>query len=336
METKLKGRVVFSENYQNTIDSIKLINKSYSEKISITKNNIESIDSSIDSRVRIIKGYENITKINHENLKPAEILTAYDESILELNSLEGKVRCTTHCVVIQNNNEYIPAAYVTLKFFSKAKILSSNSSNFSDVIITDDIPSEITKEYVKERKYFLSEASPNNSIFFIDGSMFSGASTSGNFLMIDDLLSKNCRPIFFVKNSESTILTERFEFAKDYNSDLHWAFSELKPMEVSQVFAYTSKEGRSKAMCFMKIHKKKSPVRIEFPLKEFEENYYGDEIFDLIYYQYLANGSSNNTQPRIIQIAEIYAREILKSTNIYKEIEKMGLTKSMNEERRKI
>jgi hypothetical protein len=29
----------------------------------------------------------------------------------------------------------------------------------------------------------------------------------------------------------------------------------------------------------------------------------------------------------------MYAREILKSTNLYKEIERMGLTKSMNEER---
>ena len=38
-------------------------------------------------------------------------------------------------------------------------------------------------------------------------------------------------------------------------------------------------------------------------------------------------------QPRIIQISEMYAREILKSTNLYKEINKMGLTKNMNEER---
>jgi hypothetical protein len=179
----------------------------------------------------------------------------------------------------------------------------------------------------------LSKASPDNSLLFIDGSMFSGASTSGNFILIDNLLSKNCRPIFFVKNSESTIITERFEFAKGYNSDLHWAYINLKPGEVSPVFAYTSKEGRSKAMCFVKIYDKRSPVRIEFPLNAFEEGWYGDDVFDLIFYQFLANGSSNNMQPRIIQVSEMYAREILKSTNLYKEIERMGLTKSMNEER---
>ena len=312
---------------------IKLINKSVSKQATIKKINSNTIDVAIDSDIRIISGFNNVTKINVNNLRPPEILSAYDESILELNSLEGKVRCIAHSTVLQNKNEYIPAAYVTLKFYTKSNLISANSTEFSDIIISNDVNSEMVKEYVKERDFFLSKAAPSNSLMFIDGPMFSGAATSGNFILIDQLLSKKCRPIFFVKNSESTILTERFEFAKNYNSDLHWAFSELKPMEVSQVFAYTSKEGRSKAMCFMKIHKKKSPVRIEFPLKEFEENYYGDEIFDLIYYQYLANGSSNNTQPRIIQIAEIYAREILKSTNIYKEIEKMGLTKSMNEER---
>ena len=86
-------------------------------------------------------------------------------------------------------------------------------------------------------------------------------------------------------------------------------------------------------MCFIKIYDKRSPVRIEFPLKAFEEGWYGDDVFDLIFYQFLANGSSNNMQPRIIQVSEMYAREILKSTNLYKEIERMGLTKSMNEER---
>ena len=83
----------------------------------------------------------------------------------------------------------------------------------------------------------------------------------------------------------------------------------------------------------MKVFKDRSPVRIEFPLKAFEENWYNDDVFDQIYYQFLANGSSNNMQPRIIQVAEMYAREILKSTNLYQEIERMGLTKNMNEER---
>jgi len=333
MENKFKGRVIFSDNYKATIDSIKLINKSVSNQATIKKMNSSSIDVSSDSNIRIIQGYSGISKVNEDNLKPPKILSAYDESILELNSLEGKVRCIAHSAVIQTEKDYIPAAYVTLKFYTKSNLISSKSTEFSDIIISDDVTSELTKEYVKEREYFLSKAAPSDSLMFIDGPMFSGAATSGNFTLIEDLLLKKCRPIFFVKNSESTIITERFDFAKGYNSDLHWSYSNLKEKEISPVFAYTSKEGRSKAMCFIKIYNNRTPIRIEFPLKAFEEGWYGDDVFDQIYYQFLANGSANNMQPRIIQISEIYAREILKSTNIYKDIERMGLTKSMNEER---
>lgn len=224
------------------------------------------------------------------------------------------------------------AGYVSLKFFTKSNLISAKATDLSDIIKSNDIAKSITDEYIRERKYFLSKAAPNDSLMFIDGPMFSGAATNGNFILINELLSKNCRPIFFVKNSESTIITERFDFAKEYNSDLHWAYANLEVGEVSPVFAYTI-EGRSKAMCFMKVFDKRSPVRIEFPLKEFEENWYNDDVFDQIFYQFLANGSANNMQPRIIQISEMYAREILKSTNLYKEINKMGLTKNMNEER---
>ena len=162
--------------------------------------------------------------------------------------------------------------------------------------------------------------------------MFSGATTAGNFILIQKLLSNQTKPVFFVKNSTSTIITERFEFAKGFNSDLHWAYMTLNAGQISPFFAYDS-EGRSKAMCFIKVFDNRSPIRLEFPLEEFTEGKYGNDIFEMIYYQYLANGSSTNIQPRIIQIAELYAREILKSTNLYKEIERMSLTKTMNEER---
>ena len=46
MENDFKGRIIFSENYKTTIDSIKLINKSDTNKASIIKSNKEFIDSS--------------------------------------------------------------------------------------------------------------------------------------------------------------------------------------------------------------------------------------------------------------------------------------------------
>ncbi len=335
METEFKGRVIFSDNYLATIDSIKLINKSQTGDVKVIKALNEDIINYDGSNITIIKGYDNISKINLSSFKNNNsfVLAAYDESILELNSLEGKIRCISHCCVLQNDDQYTPAAFVSLKFFTKSSLIESKANEFSDIIQSDDLSRAINDEYIHERKFFLSKAAPENTLLFIDGSMFSGASTAGNFMLIESLLIQNCRPVFFVKNSESTIITEKFEFAKGYNSDLHWAYSILKAGEYSPVFSYMSADGRGKAMCFFKIFDGRSPVRIEFPLNAFLEGYYPDDIFDLIMYQYIANGSFSNVQPRIIQIAELYAREILKSTNLYNEIEKMGLTKSMNEAR---
>ena len=334
MQKEFKGRIIFSDNYQSTIDNIKLVQKSFGENARIIKSLIESDIESKNSEIKVISGYSEKSKIAFDALKKIKIknLSAYDESILELNSLEGKVRCIVHCLVIQDELEYIPAAYVTLKFYTKSSIINSSSNEFSDIIRTNNMPRDINKEYTEERKYFLSLASPKNTLIFIDGPMFSGAATAGNFLLIDQLLKEDTRPVFFVKNSESTIITESFSYAKGYNSDLHWAYSTLKTVEYTPVYSYKS-EGRGKAMCFMKIFKDRSPIRIEFPLNAFLDGYYGDDVFDSIYYQFLANGSESNVQPRIIQVAEMYAREILKSTNLYKEIERLGLTKNMNETR---
>jgi len=335
MDNEFKGRIIFSENYQATIDNIRMINKSASKNATIIKALNDDVNIVHGSKISLISGYESKTKLSIDNLKGNQeiILSAYDESILELNSLEGKVRCVSHCCVIQTNEEYIPSAYVSLKFYTKSNIIEAKTTSYSDIIKTDDLSKSINDEYIKERAFFLSKAAPVSSLIFIDGSMFSGAATAGNFVLVDKLLKSNCRPIFFVKNSESTIITENFAFAKGYNSDLHWAYTFLKVGEYSQVFSYKSPDGREKAMCFIKIFDNRSPVRVEFPLKAFEEGYYPDDVFEVIYYQYLANGSPNNVQPRIVQIAEMYAREVLQSTNLYSEIERLGLTKSMNEAR---
>ena len=67
MENEFKGRIIFSDNYQSTIDSIKLINSSNSNKATLTKQNKEFTDTSNKSDLSIIRGYEGITKIKREN-----------------------------------------------------------------------------------------------------------------------------------------------------------------------------------------------------------------------------------------------------------------------------
>jgi hypothetical protein len=336
MENKYKGRVVFSNNYKTTIQSIKTISNTNQSSVDVKKAYTEESNfTNSGAEIGIITDYNNKTKIKPKDLLTngdLNIISAYDESILEINSLEGKVRCIAHSCVIQDLKEYNPAGYITLKFFTKSSLISHRSSQYSDIIISNDIAKDMLEHYINERSDFLSEAAPSNSYILIDGALFSGAATNGNFNLIDKLFDKSTLAIFVVKNSESTIVTENFEFAKKYNNDLHWANSELNELERSPVFYYKSTaERRGKAMCYIKIFADRSPIRVEFPLIEFENGYYSNEIFDFLAYQYLANGSKSNVQPRIIQIAEIYAREMLKSTNIYREIENLGLTKIMNE-----
>ena len=104
MQKEFKGRIIFSDNYQSTIDNIKLVQKSFGENARIIKSLIESDIESKNSEIKVISGYSEKSKIAFDALKKIKIknLSAYDESILELNSLEGKVRCIVHCLVIKD------------------------------------------------------------------------------------------------------------------------------------------------------------------------------------------------------------------------------------------
>jgi hypothetical protein len=182
----------------------------------------------------------------------------------------------------------------------------------------------------------LKEYLPETSLVFIDGAIFSGANTSYNFKMCDDFKARDITPLFFVKNSESELVKLSFDFANEYNNDLHWANSVLNTRQRSKVFHYISDGDLNRSMIFtyVKIFENRSPIRIEMPYSNYcSLKLEFNELLDFVCYQYFANGSLSNIQPRIIQIAEQYAREILKSTGIYQEVEKLGLTKIMNEVR---
>lgn len=326
----MSGKVIFHKSFNSLL--LKLKNFDHGHSVAAWEE-VPSFGESL-GEVQINALEEVKSAINSELLKPnLSNIAAYDESILELKTLEGILRCTTHCCIIQDELRYYPSGFVSLKYYTSSELVSNKIDNSNEVILTHDIAYSITKEYIDERREFLVSQSPDNSLLFIDGSMFSGQSTSGNFVLVDELQKKRTFPVFFVKNSDSTIIRDNYEAASLFHNDLHWAHATLKQGERSQLFQYQSKEGRSKVMCFLKIFESRSPVRIEFPYQLFKQGAYPENIFEIIYYQFLANGYGSNIQPKIIQVAELYAREILKSTNLYSEIEKLGLTNSMNEER---
>ncbi len=332
-EPELKGRVIFSDNYVKTFEELRSLNKVQPVSVSFLKSDLfEHLDG---ERVSLFGESNDPKNVSFDLLKKVKItnLVAYDESILELRALEGKLRCIAHCIVLQNEDKYVPAGYVTLKFFTESSLIEGNSTEYSDIVYSNDVSHDILTHYLAERKFIAEKAIPSNSLVFIDGSMFSGGSTAQNFVLVDYLNSINSPPVFFVKNSDSKIITNNFQFANGYNSDLHWAHTVLNEMQYTPFFRYESDDGRAKLMSFLKIYKDRSPIKIELPFKSYEAGLYPNDLFERIVYQFFANGSKSNVQPRIIQVAEIYAREILKSTNIYSEVEKMGLTKTMNEQR---
>ena len=325
----MTGRVIFDDSYKSLITNLKSLSTGPStatwESLPLDEGSYGEV---------IIKCIQNeITKVDLNNVKPpVELLCAYDESILELKTLEGVLRCVTHCSILQNDKRFMPSGYVSLKYFTSSSKITDRIKLTDNIIYTHDLAKSMNEQYVQERALFLSEWAPRDSVIFIDGSLFSGHSTSGNFTLVRKLVEKNTLPIFFVKNSDSTIIRDNFEQAAGYHNDLHWAHSTLKQGELSPLFQYQSND-RVKVMAFLKVFENRSPIRLEFPGDAYIKGLYPKNIIEMIYFQYLANGYTQNIQPKIIQVAELYAREILKSTNLYSEVEKLGLTKTMNEER---
>ena len=275
---------------------------------------------------------------NGQNFFKQQTIGGYDESFLTFESLEGQARAISHSYVFGKDGNYIPANFLTFNIYTKSRLILKDNLENSTIKFTEGkISDEISKDYMKERAHFLNKIVPNNSYLFIDGPLFSGAQTAANFNLIDDLIQKGIIPIFLKKGCNSDIIVSEFNWAKDYNSDIHWANTILKKVpQRTCFFKYESDDvvKRSKIFCYLKVYNQSSPVRVEIDTKVF--NVIKDEInniMNLITYLYYVDGRLKSPQVRHIAIAEQYARETLKVTNIYKRINDYGLTPTQNQVR---
>lgn len=277
------------------------------------------------------------------------VISGYDESIFQYRSLEGTLNAYAHCInsLTQSLDEYEPIIYLSLGFYTASRLLIEANPDIGGMIhhVNGDSESQSTNEGDKERFEFLLNHSTPNSILFVDGPIFTGASTGYNYdLSSHRLPKKNCFPVFLVKNSSSSIINDKYSLG--YNNDLHWAFNLLRARERTAYFSYTSQTEsgampRSKVFCYIKPGTDLSPCRLEMSRNIFnffsETKIQGDNLLGLvektIIHQFLLNGLHRNTQVRIIEIAEKYAREALKSTHIYQLADQFGLTATMNEAR---
>lgn len=258
---------------------------------------------------------------------------AYDESILKFSCLEGTAYFTSHSLVYLGDNDYIPTGYLTFYFYTKSKSIVENSK-YLRYSLDPDMDSK--KDYIKDKIDFLVNYTPPNSILLIDGPLIAGDVYTYMIRAINKFLERDIIPVFFVKNSSSNMVVDSIkELSYKYNSDMHWSYKFLKRGQRTNYFNYADKINPNNAKIFSYIKGyDMSPQRVEFHIDTFKAfRNEIDNIHDMIYYMLLVQGDKSNPQIRPIAIAEKYAREFIKLTDINKYFFDFGLVPTMNQER---
>lgn len=283
---------------------------------------------------------EGVYKLNAENGMNAineknHSICAYDESIATYAALEGKAVMTSHALVYMRPDRYIPITYLRLNFYTQSdKIIKVAKKS---AIKTDNPDRQAAIDRAIDKMDLIKKHCIDNSILFIDGPLIGGDAYTSVMGDIIGLSERNIVPVFFVKNSNSRMISDYLpEYCEGYNSDMHWVNNLLKIGERTRFFKYTDRHNttNSKVFCYIKFMKNLSPVRLEMPTSAYE-NYLSsiESILDIVYYLLLVQGNPSNPQIRPIAVAEMYAREVIKLYDINREIRKSDLTPTMNEER---
>ena len=262
------------------------------------------------------------------------LFSGYDESKINFMTLEGEAYLTTHVLTHFTPQDVIPTSQISFYFYTHSKLVKEVSETIK---YSEDINSSANLDYVTDRNSLIESNSLSNSLMFIDGPLIGGNITAHNLKLVESLHRKSILPIFFVKNSDSNIVVDNDPNLKEkYNSDLHWAYANLKRGQRSGLYCYQDNYNVkfTKYFCYFKPFDRVSPQRIEFLPGTYELfSDYFDDIFNLIYYLLLDHGDQSNPQIRPIAISEMYARELIKLININALLKNSTLIGTMNQVR---
>jgi len=276
---------------------------------------------------------QRIKLVPIDRLDGAMNIAAYDESISKYSCLEGTGYLTAHAIVLVKENDYQPAGLLNFSFYTRSREIVEKSTKLK---YSNDAELEMKREYILDKIDFLVDKTPPDSLLLIDGPLIAGDFYTYMIAAVEKFLEKNIIPLYFVKNSQSNLVTENIkELKQRYNSDLHWAYKFLKRGERTNFFKYTDQINpkNSKIFCYIKAFDK-SPQRIEFHVDVFDKYSSGiSQILNYVYYLILAQGEGKNPQVRTIAIAELFAREFIKLSNTEKYFFNLGLVPTMNQER---
>ncbi len=338
MNNPLFKRLIFHPQFRETISAIRNISLSQPCLTDNIKHSLNENISNLNSLV--FANLDGLSKVKLNAERGSRLtknyfgkLLAYDESLNMFSSLEGKAYATSHSLVLLGEKEYLPANYLTFYFYTK----SSDIVKRSEFIKHSDKPEYDSKiDYMRDRMQFLLEYSIEDSILLIDGPLIAGDAYTSMIKPLKKLVEKNVIVVFFVKNSNSNMVTDSTpELRGKFNSDLHWCYQFLKPGERTGFFHYLDKHNpdNTKVFCYLKSFTS-SPQRIEFYGKQFFTT--PDrmaEITNLIHYLILVQGNRHNPQVRPIAVAEEYARETLKTINFSQLTKALNITPTINQER---
>lgn len=261
-------------------------------------------------------------------------IAAYDESINRFSALEGTAFLTSHSLTVLDPDRYVPVLLLTLYFYSRSKYLAAKTGKvrYSE---TPQMESQI--DYMKDKIMFLLRQVPSSSLLFIDGPLIAGDVYVRLIGSIGEFHSREIFPIFFVKNSDSSLITDSTpDLSGRFNSDLHWANELLDPGERTPFYKYTDLRNPSrnaKVFCYFKSLRA-APTRIEFHVDTFER--YLEQIpaaMDLVQYLMLVQGDQSNPQIRPIAVAEKFARAGIALFDLDSLVRSSGLQPTMNQER---
>jgi len=335
-KAKTLNRVIVQDAFHEKIEAIRKINLNFIQPPTILTQDYpisQTSSQALLSQLETPLVFDCDPKLGMDYSRRV-LFGGYDESKAQFLALEGEAQLTTHVVTQIFEDEIIPCCKVSFYFYSQSELLIKQSQY---VKYSKDIAKDSNLDYVIDRNELILESTLEDSILFIDGPLIGGNISSYNLDLVDKLHKKNILPIFIIKNSESNLVVDNLpELKGKFNSDLHWAYSLLKPGQRTAMFRYTDQINvkNTKIFCYIKPFNRVTTQRIEFSLPT--HRLYTKElpdIFNLIYYLILDHGNETNPQLRPIVFSENYAREILKLINFERILMNSSLVPIMNETR---
>ena len=327
------SKLIVGEDFNKLIIELEKSNINFSTDEIPKPNAFQASDYNGNGNIKVLEnqnvinldpilGYEYIQDGKH-------LLSGYDESLISIPALEGTAYMFAHSLTILTNKKYIPIVKLSLNFYTKSRTLINNSTLIK---YADDPTIKSKLDYVKDKSELLINYTPLNSIIFIDGPLIGEQLSDYNVKLNLELLNKGIIPIFIVKNSASSLVTDSI-YKGQYNSDFEFAFKTLKKGQRTCLYHYQDmySKSKSKVFVYIKPYNNVSPIRFEFHEETYK--FYKNQlnsIFNCIYYLLLSQGNNNDPQPKIVAIAEEYAREVLKTVNVNDIIFKSGLVPTMN------